>query len=99
MGTRPLTMPPQRWRAECSGRMCSTNRSLATALSPASLRDRNHWQNNARDPVGRVFDPDLPRSDAVALELLHAGLRIDREQRIELRGDDEAQSVPREKAI
>src|SRR3954451_10152216 len=76
--------------------MCSPNRALATL---ASFGYRNHRQNNARDLVARVADPDCSRSDAVALELLRPGLGIEREHGIELWGDDQAQSVPWEKAI
>src|SRR3954468_17634182 len=76
--------------------MCSPNRALATL---ASLGYRNLRQNNARDLVARVADPDFSPSDAVALELLRPGLGIDRENGIELWGDDQAQSVSCEKAI
>src|SRR3954463_13494033 len=80
--------------------MCSPNRALATSPAMVSLlRYGNHRQNNARDLAGRVADPDIPRSDTVALELQGPSLGICREPGIELWGDDQARSVTGEKAI
>src|SRR3954466_3600607 len=91
MGTKALTIPPLRGDDQLLPRMWHPKRRLATGDCPLSLGYSNHRQHNAGDTIGRVCNPDLPHPDAVALELLHAGLRIDREHGIELGGDDQAQ--------
>src|SRR4051794_9702884 len=53
------------------------------------------WEYQTRPRLDR----DLAGSQAVALEFLSAGLRIHREERIELRGDHDPEPVACQKAI